>query len=326
METARKKLLPLQILKILRENSCKEKPITQAEIGKLLRADGHICDRKTISRNIGYLLANGHNIEKISGGGSFYVDSTFSEDEIIMIVDAIYSSPKISQANATLLIDKLSSAISYKIKYAYKNVHKVGEVIEFDRQTLLFIEKISQAVNNNNKIYISYNQFDKDEDPLSYKEEFSVVSPYFVISENGKYFLVCCQEDRSNLTTYNLDHITDVEVRENTQAKPITQTNGADFEKYASEHINNFSSRIVNAKIRLCSHEAVENVVECFGKMAKFTTKNNVLFANVTSSESAIVNFALQNGTLAEIVEPSRIRELIKLELCELENKYNRKN
>ena len=64
MERENKKLLILQILKVLKTRSSDEKPITQTEIGRILEKEGISCDRKTISRNIDYLIEFGYNIVK----------------------------------------------------------------------------------------------------------------------------------------------------------------------------------------------------------------------------------------------------------------------
>ncbi len=68
------KLIILYILKMLKEGSSKDNPITQTVIQKALLLIGYEVDRKTISSNINALIEYGYKITKLSGGGC-YIES-----------------------------------------------------------------------------------------------------------------------------------------------------------------------------------------------------------------------------------------------------------
>ena len=67
----RKKLLILYVLKMLQEDSSKECPISQTSMAKVLNSMDIECDRKTVGRNIDYLIEFGYPIVKIKGGGCY---------------------------------------------------------------------------------------------------------------------------------------------------------------------------------------------------------------------------------------------------------------
>ncbi len=67
-----KKTIILYVLKILQEGSSKEKPVSQASIARVLNSIGVPCDRKTVGRNIEYLIEFGYPIIKIKGGGCYF--------------------------------------------------------------------------------------------------------------------------------------------------------------------------------------------------------------------------------------------------------------
>ncbi len=71
-KTIAKKSIILYVLKMLMEGSSKEKPITQTVMAKVLNSMDISCDRKTIGRNIDYLIEFGYPIVKIKGGGCYY--------------------------------------------------------------------------------------------------------------------------------------------------------------------------------------------------------------------------------------------------------------
>lgn len=68
-----KKTIILYVLKMLQQGSSKDKPITQTNMAKVLNSMGIACDRKTVGRNIDYLIDFGFSIVKLKGGG-FYMD------------------------------------------------------------------------------------------------------------------------------------------------------------------------------------------------------------------------------------------------------------
>lgn len=73
-----KKTIILYVLKMLEKGSSKEKPITQTNITKVLNSLGIPCDRKTVGRNIDYLIEFGYPIVKLKGGGC-YLDNSQKE-------------------------------------------------------------------------------------------------------------------------------------------------------------------------------------------------------------------------------------------------------
>lgn len=66
-----KKTIILYVLKMLQEGSSKEKPISQTSMAKVLNSMDIPCDRKTIGRNINYLIEFGYPIVKLKGGGCY---------------------------------------------------------------------------------------------------------------------------------------------------------------------------------------------------------------------------------------------------------------
>ena len=73
-----KKTIILYILKILYKGSSKERPVTQIQIVHVLHSLGVECDRRTVSRNIQYLIDFGLPVFHIKGeGGGYYYDKQF---------------------------------------------------------------------------------------------------------------------------------------------------------------------------------------------------------------------------------------------------------
>ena len=69
-----KKTIILYILEMLEKGSSKEKPITITSMTKVLNSMNIPCERRTVGRNIDYLIQYGKPIVKIKGGGC-YIES-----------------------------------------------------------------------------------------------------------------------------------------------------------------------------------------------------------------------------------------------------------
>ena len=153
-----------------------------------------------------------------------------------------------------------------------------------------------------------------------------VVNPYFLVNNQGRYYLVCNYDHYDDIANYKLEQIKDIKILE-TDAKPITKVkgfeNGLDIAKYANENIYMFSAKSVSATLKLYDEYAVGIVTDWFGKNVSVYQKGNELFAEVKANEKAIVYWCLQYGDHIELISPMPIRDKIKMEIEKLKNKYN---
>ena len=74
-----KKTIILYVLKMLQEGSSKEKPITYSNMANVLNSMGIAVDRKTIGRNVNYLIEFGYNIKKDPRRGCYIDQPTFNK-------------------------------------------------------------------------------------------------------------------------------------------------------------------------------------------------------------------------------------------------------
>ncbi len=66
-----KKTIILYVLKMIDEGSSKEKPITNTSMAKVLNSMGIPCDRKTVGRNVDFLIEFGYPIIKVKSRGCY---------------------------------------------------------------------------------------------------------------------------------------------------------------------------------------------------------------------------------------------------------------
>lgn len=100
-----KKQLILLILKVLETKSDKNNPITQLAIAEYISAISP-CDRKTVGRNIKFLIDMNYPIVK-TGKGVYLDTKKYSVEEVDYIIEAIDKAPNASKINKDELKDKL---------------------------------------------------------------------------------------------------------------------------------------------------------------------------------------------------------------------------
>lgn len=105
-----KKQLILLILKVLETRSDKDKPIKQLEIAEYISAISP-CDRKTVGRNIKFLMDMNYPIVKTGKG--YYLDAKkYSVDEIEFILKAVNDAKECENIDKIELCKKLQNTLN----------------------------------------------------------------------------------------------------------------------------------------------------------------------------------------------------------------------
>jgi len=239
-----KKLYIMYILKVLKEESDENHPLKQAEIIRKIKARYNVdnIDRKTISRTIDSLVDMGIEIVKLDGGGCYLSDRELEPSEVTFLIDAIFSSRALNQKQAKDLSRKLSNMLSIHQRDRFKYVHKSDEIIRTDnKQLFLNIDLITEAIDKGKQISFNYTRYYFDETKKEkQKEKEYIINPYFMVNNQGKYYLVCNYDYFDELANYKVEQIRNVKILD-TDIKPITKLkgceNGIDKAKYINENI-----------------------------------------------------------------------------------------
>lgn len=324
-----KKLYIIYILKTLKEDSDENHPLKQSDIIRLVRQRFNVdnIDRKTISRTIDSLIDIGIDIVKLDGGGCYLADRELEPSEITFLIDAVFSSRTLNCQQAKSLANKLSKMLSSHQRKRFKYVHKSDEIMRTDNKQLFFnIDIISEAIDSGKQISFNYRrQYFEDEKNQKQQQKEYIINPYFMVNNQGRYYLVCNYDYFDELANYKLEQIYNVKILDS-DIKPITKLknceNGIDKSKYINENIYLFSNKTVSATIKIEDDYAVNYVLEWFGKNAKLYKKNGTVFADIKSNELALIYWCMQYGENIELITPLSTREKIKEIVDEMYKKY----
>lgn len=327
-----KRFLILRVYEILSDYTDFDHHIKKADIvRKLEERYGLIIERKTVYQAIKDLKKFGktYGIEIVDDvDGVFLACRRLDKAEIAFLIDSIFSSKSIGQKDAQNLIEKLQGYLS---KYERKNFNyivKSGEVNRTNNKENFYnIELLLEAIEKGKKVQFNYNRFYVDALQNEKKKNRRLVaSPYYLVNNQGKYYLVCNNNYFDDIANYRVDRMSNVEVLEDDR-KPldtIKDCKNFDVVKYANENIYMFSNDTVDAKVRIDSEYSVSYVQDWFGKNANiFIDENDCkIYARIHSNEQALIYWCLQYGENIELVEPASTRKKIKEIIDKMKKNY----
>lgn len=322
-----KRLLCLYIIKILQKYTDDNHSLTYSEINNKLQLEyGLTADVKTIASYIIALQNFGVDVMKKGNNGCALISRNIDKSELSFWVDAIFSSKSISAKQANNLIESLMVDCSIYEKKRYDYIYKIEDVNRYNNKEFFYtIDTISRAIEQNKKISFCYNEI------LSNKllkgtqrDKTFIINPYFMINNNGKYYLVCNYDKYDNLSNYKIESISKVKIIDD-EIKPLSKLkNSEDFNiaSYINEHIYMFAGNTTQITIMLDNPKAINYVIEWYGNNARIKENDEGVFATLNTNEQAFLYWALQYGQNIKIVKPQEIKAKYISMLKEIIDKY----
>ena len=281
-----KKFLNMLILEILEQHTDSDHCLTQKKIVDLLETNyGIRCTRQTVKNNLMLLKDMGYEISL--QGGVCLTSRQFEDAELRMLIDSVLFSCTLSGAQAERLIEKL---VGLGNKYFHAKVKHVSHLPK-----------------------------------LIHWEKPYIVSPYQMVANQGRYYLLGNYDKYSNISHYRLDCMTKVKMLED-KAKPKKQVEdfaqGYSLPKHMAEHIYMFSGPSVQVKMRVWD-QMMSQLIDWFGKDFRIVQEDaDELIVSVSCNEKAMKYWALQYGKYAEILEPKSLRDEIRKVVRDMGKKY----
>lgn len=322
-----KKLAMFYILDILKEYSDMDHLLKQKDIiDKLHNIYGIEIERKTIATNLELLSNLGYDICR-DAGGVYLNERDFDDTQIKYLIDAIYSSKTITANQAKELSEKLYSSFSKYQRKDYTYIAKSTEITRTTNQAFFYnIEIISEAIKTNKKIkfnYLIYNDRGKlieRRDGYKYK-----VSPYYMVNNFGKYYIIGSQNHYENHANYRIDYIANIEITDEDR-EPIENVKslGKNFNinKHINDHVYMFGGNIITAKVLIKKEKAITYIYDWFGNNARLSLEDDKLYAYIKTDDRAFLYWALQYCEEFKVIEPLELKEKIIEHAKEILNDY----
>lgn len=322
-----KKTSLLYVLKVLEEYTDENHLMTYQMIaGKLYSCYSVEIERKTIASHVDVLSQFGYDIVKCGKNGLYLGARDFEEGELLFLIDAIYSSKSMPTAYAKDLVKRLSKSFSKYAMKRYNHLEKIDDGTNVNNKQIFYtIEILNAAIEQKKKVEFQYVAYNLNKE-LQLKNEGMVykVSPYFMVNNRGKYYLVCNFDKYNDISHFKIECITNIKVLEEDVKEIETVSGGENFsiKDYIKEHIYMVSGKTVEVKLKIAKEKYVNDVIDWFGKDIVVEKKNDDVFVNLKANETALVYWALQYGEHVEVVEPVETRQKTKEALISILKKY----
>ncbi len=317
-ESGSKKIALLRILQILQEETDEAHPLTQEQIGEILRAKyGIVLERKAIADNLRLLEKAGYDVVSERRRGSYF-EHEFDYTELPVLIDAVMNSRYIAKGYAEDLVKKLKRLSSKHFHTAAGHIVSVGDKHRTgNKEVFLNLELLDEAIENKRQVEFSYRQLGFGLKPKSRSRR---VSPYRLILFQGQYY-VLGKEHRKygyqpGVRAFQLDHITKVAILEqNTDSiepEDKDSLNGIEMLSMFYPAAPLRKEKPERIELLLRGPDAVEAFVEQFGDctMTRLDDPNRYMVkVEVEANPTAVEQWVLLHLFYARILAPSYLKE-----------------
>lgn len=277
------KLKLLYIIRILEEYTDENHPITTKELIDKLALYYVTAERKSIYDDIARLQEFGYDIiqkDNRSGGGYYLGSRDFELVELKLLVDAVQSSRFVTEKKSRQLIGKLEKLVNkYDSKQLHRQVYVAGRVKTDNEGIYYQVDAIQKAIAENKQIRFIYMEWNAKKQLVPRKEDKYLVSPWILMWQEEKYYMVAYDHNNQALRHYRVDKLNDVEILEETRLgqELYGELNPAD---YVNKAFGMFGAKEEDVILTFPEH-LVGVIIDRFGKEVSIRTQKEGLRARV---------------------------------------------
>ena len=325
-----KKCSILLVLEILKEYSDKDHFLTQqAIIDKIESRYGLSFERKSISDCIKLLQELDYDIEKGPRGGYALISRLLDPSEVQFVTDALFSSRSIPGKAAAELARSVQSTLSVHQRANYNYIYKTPQITRTDSKEVFWaIDTMHEAIRQGKRISFQYKTYDEHGKETLRNDGYRyIVSPYYLVSNNGFYYLLCNYREKYRpINLFRLDCLTNLQIEPEWPIKPLATLEGAenfDIASYLNEHLYMLGGDTVDASLRIEQPNGIQYLKDWFGTKARLVEKDGVLLAKIKCNENSLFYWILQYGDEFTLLEPEGLVQRLREHLKRQNEKYS---
>ena len=285
-----------------------------------------------------------------------YYRQEFSYEEVNELIEGVLSTKTINTKQAEKLIEKIEEHLTTDYyRNDYKQICKIREPELVDRETLKNnLQTIQKAINNNVQIAFYFNGYNHRKKLEHVRPMKDVISPYYVVADAGRYYLLACKEvEREgkvlrNMSIWRIDLMSEVEipgVKEKLGIPGIARIPKREVanlpqewnDEFQLKHPNMAYDKPEKIRLRIISEKQPDDprkhkrpdytfLHDWFGETFRYIGADPEVpdcdLVEVECSPYAMGYWALQYCDRVEVLEPKHVREEIKKKVEDLYKKY----
>lgn len=308
----------LYIKDYLEKYSDEENPVTVDELMQMLEAKGIDCERKSVYSDVKTLKEYGVDVVSVRNPypGYCILSREFEVPEVRLLIDAVQAADFITPKKTKELISKIGTLCSCHQEQELKKQVCIENRVKCSNEEIYYnIDVVSRAIQKKKKIkfiYVKRKISDIVGEIVPEEKEFCV-SPYALIWNNDRYYLVSNKENYDNLMHTRIDRMKKVEIideptRDFREVSPYK--NFFDSADYSAKIFNMFSGD-TQRLVMSCENSILEEIVDRFGATARIRPDSVdgrfILSAQCVISEG-LASWIMQFGSKAEVIEPEILK------------------
>ncbi|MDD6402141.1 MAG: WYL domain-containing protein [Lachnospiraceae bacterium] len=302
--------------------------ITVNDIIDYLDSNGIKAERKTIYDDIEALTLYGLDIVKEKANRNTYyklVSRNFEIAELKLLVDAVQSSKFITTKKTNELIKKIEGLASHNdAMKLQRQVYVVNRVKNINEKVYLAIDNIHRAINEDKQITFIYSSWNVKKELVPRRNgELYNVSPWTLIWDDERYYLVAYDEKDKKIKHYRVDKMSKVEFLEEKRNGKVLFEN-FDVAKYSSKTFGMYGGREENVKLQF-ENNMIGVVLDRFGSDVMIHPVSDGEHFNVNLSvevSNQFFGWILGLGNAVRIIEPKAVVDEMKNYLVEIQQMY----
>ncbi len=209
------KLKMLYLVQLFSRETDDTHKLTMPEIITKLAAEGVNADRKTLYQDFEELRRFGFDIISEKDGRNFYYylgSRDFELPELKLLVDSVQSAKFITDKKSAQLIKKLESLVSkYEGSQLHRQVIISGRVKTMNESIYYNVDKIHAAIGEDRQIRFKYFDWNlKKEMEPRYDGKWYRLSPWALMWDDEKYYLVAYDSKHETIIHYRVDKMTQI--------------------------------------------------------------------------------------------------------------------
>lgn len=322
----------IMTLEVIKRHSDVDHRLTQKNIQEYLQTDFELtCDRKTVKRNLMNLIEFGFDIEYTEierKNGSqksaddvnviitdIYYNHTLEPSEVKLISDGLLFSRYVTGRETERLISKIEKQSSPFAKNRIKgsvNYETIGHTE--NAQVLYTVELLNQAIEEKKQIEFLYCEYGTDKKLHPKKTDKYIINPYYTVTANGRYYLICNVDKYDNIANFRVDKILEIQLIDMPQKdirKTAGNSHGFDLSKYMKDHIYMFSGETVNAELEI-DRFLIGQIIDWFGKgFNVLSESNDKCVISLKVNENALFYWTMQYSQFVKIIKPQSVADRV---------------
>ncbi len=300
------------VLRILEEYSDDRHILSTREMSEHLKSSYDLAlDRRTIYAAVETLNELGYDISDYGDNGKGYYlrERMLDSTQVRLLIDAVNSFEYISKRQSEELADRLKSMLSVndRRRLTYANIIRQDKKSP-NPQVFLNIEILDEAITARKKVRFTYMDYGFDKKLHPRRAEKYVASPYSMICENERYYLVLISEGHSDVSFYRIDMMQDIEILDEKIDLGKREAGLDSAKRVVYAHTG--EPQIIRIR---GDRTALRYVIEEFGKDIVIQQDGPDHFIAIFSAApDGMVYWALQYMQHVEVLAPDHLRERIK--------------